>query len=204
MIAARKPSANAQSILVTASREFSGLFYFWSKAPTPRTRAFGTLATRRVLSCLLPSLPSSCTLETYRNFLYSTTMAKRRSNAIESDGEAEQQETQAGSSKRARFNEQANERITYAAAPAGESSKSKKKRAKKGGDADEIDDEEAEPVTLDDLHESQQAEDDLTTTDRFEQEHEEAIRQSIRNRENLSGVCTLTSFPFFLTNFYGP
>lgn len=131
-------------------------------------------------------------------------MAKRRSNAIESDGEAEQQETQAGSSKRARFNEQANERITYAAAPAGESSKSKKKRAKKGGDADEIDDEEAEPVTLDDLHESQQAEDDLTTTDRFEQEHEEAIRQSIRNRENLSGVCTLTSFPFFLTNFYGP
>lgn len=140
------------------------------------------LATRRVLS---PSITSF--------FLHprntATTMAKRRSNAIESDGEAEQQETQAGSSKRARFNEQANERITYAPAPDGESSKSKKKRAKKGGDADEMNEEEAEPVTLDDLHESQQAEDDLTTTDRFEQEHEEAIRQSIRNRENLSGVC---------------
>lgn len=118
-------------------------------------------------------------------------MAKRRSNAIESDGEAEAQQTQAGSSKRARFNEQANERITYAAAPDAEGSKSKKKRAKKGQGADEMDeDEEAEPVTLDDLHESQQAEDDLTTTDRFEQEHEEAIRQSIRNRENLSGVRT--------------
>lgn len=123
-------------------------------------------------------------------------MAKRRSNAIESDGEAEQQEAQAGSSKRARFNEQANERITYAA-PAGESSKSKKKRAKKGGDADGIDDEDAEPVTLDDLHESQQAEDDLTTTDRFEQEHEEAIRQSIRNREHLSGVSSSNIFFFF-------
>lgn len=126
-------------------------------------------------------------------------MPKRRSNAVESDSEPDGQGTQAGTSKRARFNEQANEHITYAAAPNGDGSKSKKKRARKGDDAEEIDDDdEPGPVNLDDLMESQQAEDDFTTTDRFEQEHEEAIRQSIRNREKLSGV-RLSFYMFFFS-----
>lgn len=125
-------------------------------------------------------------------------MAKRRANVVDSDGE---EHGSGGSApKRTRFDEGANEHIQYAPEPTtnGESSRSKKKRSKKANDVEDVEDDDIEPVNLDDLHESQQAQDEATTSERFEQEHEEAIRQSIRNREKLSGVCS-TLLSLFLT-----